>query len=961
VFYNFLKSIKVSIVLAVFINLFIVVNAQENAVLYGKITEKNNSEILIGANISLKGTNKGTSTGIDGTYRISDIKPGTYDFEITYIGYKKTVVTGVKLLKGEERKLDIQLEPTSLTIDEEIVIVGERPLIDQDQSKTENIISSDKIEAAPVRQINQMLNSQAGVINSPFGINIRGGRTYETGFFIDGVSAKDPLAGTGFGLDIGSNSIQEMEISTGGVDVEYGNSTAGTVNTKTRSGGDKSEINLNYKRDNFIFNKNASSCFNQQLFELNLGGRLKFNEKYLPGKDAKVRYYLALRTSLTDDYLKNPAKQLHSSIVENDFWAPYQDNRWSAFAKLNYDFDPTKRLTFSYLKSLNINQDLNMLRVTGNEVTFSPGYQFNFYLQPDNAATFTHESNLESIRWDHTPSNRFSYNATLSRLFVHLRGDANGRPWRPDIVDTEFDPYSIKDFPVSYFNPDDSVVFAIAGPGLYNNNGITTLWHDHIVEEYTFRFGSSVYSKNSRNTLSTGFEYKYQYLRWVDIKRPWIGAPIQLPDGSFSQSFRLGEQSDIWEVEPTHFSVYCSDKYKFLGLVATIGGRLEFWAPGIFVDNSIANDKAPILEEIRESYLSKTWLMLNKRYKVRFLPKFSASFPVRENQVMYFNYGHSTVLPHPSYLYTGLDPQYSDQSTLSFLGNPNLDPEVDISYELGLKSQITSNDALNVSAFWKDKYDFITSASVQIKDITGKEVTRTIRINSDYARIRGLEFSYIKRIKKWFRGQLSFAYMNAAGQSASASESLKEIINSGNREDTKEYPLPWDRPLDIKFNTLFIVNNESGLLNINFFNKFKFYLEGNYRSGIRYTPYILQGYENYSKRPIYVINTDPKARYSELGKYWLWFDANLMKWWNLKNVELILTFEITNIFNNKNAAILNPVTGNAYEYGDPVPSEWRDPMFNDPRDPRSSNLPPDNPARYLPQRHFLLGLSLKIK
>ncbi|HPD65438.1 MAG TPA: TonB-dependent receptor [Bacteroidia bacterium] len=957
--FNTVSHRKIYLTLLILFLITFVVEAQEFATVSGKITDKTTGDPLIGANVFLKGTNKGTATGLDGSFKISDVRPGIYDVEFTYIGYKKMVLTAVRIEKNENKVLNIKLEPTSLTIDQEVVIVGDKPLIDQDQSKTENRISSDKIEASPVRQLAQLLNSQAGVINSPFGINIRGGRTYETGFYIDGVSAKDPLAGTGFGLDIGTNSIQEMEISTGSVDVEYGNSTAGTVNTKTRTGGNKHEVTLNYKRDNLGFNKEYSSCFNQQLFEMNAGGPLTFLEKKLPGKETRIRYYLSMRSSLSDEYIKNPAKQLNSSLFSTNFWSPYQDNRWSAFAKLNYDFDPTMRLTISYLKSININQDVNMLRVTGNDISFSPGYQYVFHLQPDNAATFTHESNLQTIRWNHTPVNRFSYQLTLSRLFVHLRADANGRPWRPENVDTEFDPYSIREFPVSYFNPDDDVVFAIQGPGLYNNNGITPLWHDHLVEEYTAKISGNLYSKNSRNTVTAGMEYKSQYLRWIDIRRPWVGAPMQLPDGSFSQSFRLGEQSDIWEVNPEQIAAYVSDKYKFLGLVANIGGRLELWAPGKFVDEAIQNPDAPIRDEIRDAYLNKSFKIIGKRYKIRFLPKISASFPVHENQVLYFNYGHSTVLPHPSYLYTGLDPKYSDRSTLSFVGNPDLDPEVDISYELGLRSQISSNDALNISAFWKDKYDFITSASMMIKDVTGKEVSRTIRINSDYARIRGFELTYLKRIKKWFQGEISLSYMTATGQSASASETIKEIINSGIREDTREYPLPWDRPLDIKFNMLFVKNTQTGFFNLPLLNKFKFYLEGNYRSGIRYTPYVLTGYEAYSGRPIYVMNTSSSARYSELGKYWLWFDANLIRWWSLKHLEIAASFEVTNIFNNKNAAIINPVTGKAYEYGDPVPSEWRDPMYNDPRDPRSSNLPPENPARYLPQRHMLIGVFLK--
>jgi len=71
-----------------------------------------------------------------------------------------------------------------------------------------------------------------------------------------------------------------------------------------------------------------------------------------------------------------------------------------------------------------------------------------------------------------------------------------------------------------------------------------------------------------------------------------------------------------------------------------------------------------------------------------------------------------------------MDPYFADRSTLGFIGNPDLNPEVDISYELGLKSAITSNDALNITAFWKDKYDFITSSTILIPDATGREVAR---------------------------------------------------------------------------------------------------------------------------------------------------------------------------------------------------------------------------------------------
>jgi hypothetical protein len=62
--------------------------------------------------------------------------------------------------------------------------------------------------------------------------------------------------------------------------------------------------------------------------------------------------------------------------------------------------------------------------------------------------------------------------------------------------------------------------------------------------------------------------------------------------------------------------------------------------------------------------------------------------------------------------------------------------------------------------------------------------------------------------------------------------------------------------------------------------------------------------------------------------------------------------------NNKNAAIINPITGRAYEYGDPTPNSWNDPLYPDlqaPLDPY-----PYNPSRYLAPRQILFGFSLKL-
>ena len=72
----------------------------------------------------------------------------------------------------------------------------------------------------------------------------------------------------------------------------------------------------------------------------------------------------------------------------------------------------------------------------------------------------------------------------------------------------------------------------------------------------------------------------------------------------------------------------------------------------------------------------------------------------------------------------------------------------------------------------------------------------------------------------------------------------------------------------------------------------------------------------------------------------------------------VLNLEIRNLFNQQNPQIINPVTGKAYEDGDPVLGSWNDPQYPDRYYPISSPFP-YNPARYKAPRQIILGFSVK--
>ena len=63
----------------------------------GKISDSDSYEALPGANVVIKGTSKGTTTDIDGTFSLGELSPGSYALEISFIGYQlKEMIANVR-------------------------------------------------------------------------------------------------------------------------------------------------------------------------------------------------------------------------------------------------------------------------------------------------------------------------------------------------------------------------------------------------------------------------------------------------------------------------------------------------------------------------------------------------------------------------------------------------------------------------------------------------------------------------------------------------------------------------------------------------------------------------------------------------------------------------------------------------------------------------------------------------
>ena len=916
--------------------------------LTGVITDKATKEGLIGATVLLIGTYKGASTDINGKYTIAGIKHGDYSVRVSYVGYKEKIFNGIRIPADGSITLSTALEEQTNEL-ESVEIIGEKPTVDLESGKSEVRIGASDIKEMNVRNVQDVTAMQAGVSVSPDGLQIRGGRVYETQYLVDGVNAADPLAGTGFGTEVSSSSVQELTVITGGSDAEY-NSNSGVVVTKIKEGTDKFTVAGKWQRDNLGFNQYQGSAWNTDLAEISLG-------MPIPGTKKKLTLFTSANVGLTSDYYRLYADQLNSSLVPNSkFWAPRQDNKWTNTIKLAYNLGQGTKISLTNQHSVAINQSTRTLQIIGFDQIVVPGLQYAFAQQLDEATTYTHQSNLTALNVRHSFNKKWKLDATVGRLFTRLRADANGRAFRDPSASQIYDPDAIVTNPVSIYDDPrtstDDVLYVLPSEGFYNNGGISTLWHDHYYEEYTVKGKFTYLSDSKLHYGSFGFEYKAQNMQWIDVTRPWVGAPIQLSNGSYTPSSRIGSANDVWAVKPQNGAFYAQDEIKYKGIIAVVGGRFEFWAPGKFADQAVDNPYTFIAQSNRDDYKKQTLEVFGLRWKARFLPKVRVSFPVTENNVLYFNYGHSLRLPHPRFLYAGLDTNYQNRVSGANAGNPNLNPEVAVAYELGVKSQITKDFSVTLTAFYKDQFDFIVNRTAEIQDprLGSEYVDRIISINQDYARVRGVELGLNYRLTKQIRATFNTAYQVATGKSNTAKESLLQIRQTGQVNTTKEQYLAWDRPWDLKGSITYTPDTSARLFGVPM-KGFRFFMFATWKSGLRYSPYHAAGVDDLGRVKY---EQDLNSQYTKIGSAWFWTDLTITRDFKIgRKLNAYLSVQIKNLFNNQNAQIVNPVTGRAYSNGDPVPYEQRDPAYTN---PNSSGLPPTNPARYMTPRQVMYGI-----
>lgn len=168
----------------------------------------------------------GATTNFDGFYVISNLDPGTYDVQCSYIGKATARVEGVQIKGGKVTNLDFYLEDESEVLDNIVITDYKAPLIDF-ESGSETTVTSENIQSLGVKTVNAVVATTGGLSTQSGSddVSIRGSRPDATNYYVDGIRV------TGL---IPVSEIEQMQVLTGGLGAEYGDVTGGVISLTSK-------------------------------------------------------------------------------------------------------------------------------------------------------------------------------------------------------------------------------------------------------------------------------------------------------------------------------------------------------------------------------------------------------------------------------------------------------------------------------------------------------------------------------------------------------------------------------------------------------------------------------------------------------------------------------------------------------------------------------------------------------
>jgi len=912
----------------------------------GVVKDKETGEPLPGANVIVVGTTLGAATDVNGQYVILNVPVGTYSVKAGFIGYRDVTIHNIRVSLDLTTEANFDLPTEAIELGS-VEIVAERPLVNKNATNEVHIVSGEQIKKLPLRGYENVAALSGAVVKVGGTLYVRGGRSDEVAYYIDGVLQNNPLNNGRVG-SLANNSIEEVQTQTGGFNAEFGFANSGVIQVTSKTGGPKLNLNGEVISDDWLSrtSKNLGAySYGYNLYTLSLNGPV-------PGlKNAK--FYLAgERTYMAD---RDPRAGVHPAGVDEATGnvilteGPKPSNalsRWNWNGNISLDVRP-----FQFKIGGNSTRD--------NWRSYQHAYSlFNSEFNPKS----TRDTDSYYLKATHTVNASTFWTATGS--WFRTFGESGDYRFFDDVE-------AYGDTTKNHFlrspgnNPRLDAAKAYFSP-------LGTTWGNYSKNEtsYLGLKADITHQAGRTHELKAGFDFRRNTVRSYSVGPLRVASaraanPEASDESVYRSAFADNTGYNILGTEkvdeginkarhPLIGAAYVQDKLEFSDLVLNLGLRWDYFD----TDEPTFADPSNIILNA-DGNIDPAQLRDPETYSV-LSPRIGMSFPVTDQTVFHAQWGKFIQSPRLDRLFIGYTGFANRLQAGNFvtLNNPLLKPIKTTAFEVGFRQQLGNNAALNITAYYKELRDLIQARNLNIN-----QTTFATFINGDYGTVKGVSMTFELRRTQHVSAFASYT-LQFAGGTGSASNDAFAINWLGNPPvyPTFVAPLSFDQrhtgSVNVDFRT--VAGEGPRFLGGHPFGRFGANLLFTFGSGRPYTPGQMRSAVFGSgpaaqNRPQAAINSSYTPFTSQL-------DFKVDKSFEVGGVDFNVYFWAINILNTKNVRSVYEQSGepntDGYLESDPGKSDIArlGPNFVSYYDARVNN-----PNNYDLPRQYRLGLQFNLQ
>jgi outer membrane receptor protein involved in Fe transport len=816
----------------------------------GRVIDAQTGEPLPYANVLLKGTSMGAAANDAGDYYMINVPVGEYTLAGRMMGYSDVEVVGVWVSADLTTHMDLVMSTQVIEAKEVVEVVVERPMVDRGITASTRIVDGEAIEAMPVSDFEDVLVAQAGVSETDQqrsgGVHVRGGRAGEVTYVVDGVNTTDPVTMTR-GIIIDNNAIAEMSVLSGGFNAEYGEAMSGVVNIVTKEGSNALSGGVEYYTD-AVFGAVGADDYDYGTNDVNfnlggpvpllndaldeatffVSGALKDTDNREPGILPKPRNDRQENSAAGKLKLKpTPSVKVvfSGNWAHREYHSYYHVRSKGTWLKERPLFERGNNqvgVTLTHTVSPSTFYTVNVARFT----TFlkrmpQDGRHYDDWRIVGSGLPWVGQA-MDSVYYDdvgwvwYDIENQAWYGLTEEEAWqryyeelgwatvdsatgdlvwdnlVHEKDALNNRWFDVGFWDFNEDSTEV----IYYLFDEDQYLWEVANSPDHKSDeyrgdidrwdrrdrdefrhfyyGFIPWWHDRNTTHWTGNFAVT-HQLGSYNQLKAGAFLRRSTLELIDL-----------------QFYNENPYSDHYEMEPTNMAAFLQDKIEYEDLTVNLGLRWDYFDP-----------KAEHFAQLESLDVGLT----QTDPKDQFSPRLGLSFAVTDKSVLYASYGHFFQPVELGELYQSLNADVT--SGVPLLGNPDLPPEKTVAYEVGLRHAFTVDLAGEVTAYYKDVENLLSTRDV-ISTLRDNPVNYTIFKIDDYAVVKGVDISLTRRASEYLSGTVSYSYLDAKGTGSSAREYYYLFRDTETPLPSREYPLEFDITHSLKANLNFYLPPDFG-------------------------------------------------------------------------------------------------------------------------------------------------------